>query len=399
MLNHPVSTKVSCRKCGQQFPDDIMVQIRNSVYCESCANMIAESRNRRTILIISVVGVIGVLAIVIGAFAWIYQKNKWDYDHRTEILMLKVQAETAQSRGLVKDAGLAYEALIRIVDGHIAQTTELSTAISQARSAFDLIELDYHKVLAQEAEAKRIADEKARKDKEEQERLALLERDRQEKIVREAREAEERERQMGTIHGNLQVTLSSGQTLPLAGTEVLLLPEYIPIKKEDYKWQLAVVLPKITVDRLKKSQKEEDQRSYQVWQSSVLNGIEAAERAGRAETTTVAFWSYMKIAGDPRLLINVASGRQSYNPAEVIEDEEFWKILREKAIANATTDRDGHFGDFRVAPGRYVVLCRIYRSASGEFAAWRVPFDIEPRQDKAVTLDGKNAVIVKVANY
>lgn len=399
MLNHPVSTKVSCHKCGQQFHEDVMVQIRNSVYCESCANMIAESRNRRTILIISVVGVMGVLAIVIGAFAWMYQKNKWDFDHRTEILMLKAQAETAQSHGFVKDAGLAYEALFRIVDGHIAQTTELSTAISQARSAFDLIESDYHKVLAQEAEAKRIADEKARKDKEEQERLALVERERQEKMVREAREAEERERQKGTIHGNLQVTLSSGQTWSLAGTEILLLPEYIPVKKEDYKWQLAVVLPKITVDRLKKSQREEDQRSYQVWQSSVLNGIEAAERAGRAETTTVAFWSYMKITGDPRLLINVASGRQSYNPAEVIEDEEFWKILREKAVAVATTDRDGQFGSFRVAPGRYVVLCRIYRSASGEFAAWRVPFDIEPRQDKAVTLDGKNAVIVKVANY
>ncbi len=93
------SSKASCAKCRKAFNEESMVQIGTSIYCEPCADQIEAARNRRNIFIISGIGVAGVLAVVVGAWAYNYQNTQWDREHRDEILTLKTQAELAQSQG------------------------------------------------------------------------------------------------------------------------------------------------------------------------------------------------------------------------------------------------------------------------------------------------------------
>lgn len=180
------TSKHSCARCEKVFTDETMVQIGGSVYCETCADHIEAAKNRKMTIMISSIGACAVLFLAVGTFAWIHHQNRWDNEHRAEILSLKSQAESAQTQGRIKDAAVAYESLFRIVDGHTAQTSELSSAINQARSAYDLLEPDYRKVLAKEAEGKRLAEEQAQKGSEEKrsaaERARRVEEERQAKL-------------------------------------------------------------------------------------------------------------------------------------------------------------------------------------------------------------------------
>lgn len=374
---HSTSTKISCHKCRQQVSGDVMIQIGQSVYCESCANQVEAARNRRIIMVVSAIGIAGVLAMVVGAWAWNYQNTQWDREHGSEILSLKTKAETAQSQGKTKEAGIAYEALLKVAEGHTAQTTELSSAISQARAAFDIIESHYRRILTKEADEKRAAEERIQKEREEKERLARAERERQENVAKVAQEAQEQERQKGTVHGDVWIALDDGSTIPIAGAKIMLLPSSVETK--ELYWESAVDQARIIF------------RNEPTIGRSTLQNIAAAQNAGKASTMDVGFWSWCVLLHHPSLKINAMMGRKNTDPRNVINTEPFWIFLASEAIWKASTDRNGNYHSPKVPSGSYVLLCRYYHPASGDFFIWQRPIYIKPQQDLAMTLNNQNA--------
>jgi len=194
-----------CPKCKAllESADDLAGGTDRCPLCGSTCQVPVPKPSDPRILLFGIVGaILAVVAIGGALFGWVAYKNQWDNAHRSEILAIKSRAENFGAHGQIKEAHAAYAKLLSIVGDHQATTSELSSAIQNARDAATQAQTAYDELVRQE-EQQRIA--RAERERIEEDRVRQLEEARQEKAREAAQRLAEIQTQISTFLGNSQL--------------------------------------------------------------------------------------------------------------------------------------------------------------------------------------------------